>query len=82
MEVLHELQTLLQPSEDGELPVERVSSKEEIKHGVVVDFARFPVRVGHRDLVEIWNGNKDSESIHECWLKILIIFKLSNFRSI
>lgn len=57
VEVFHELQTLFQSGEDCELPVEWVSSEEQIEHGVVVDFARLPVGVGHRDLVEVWNGH-------------------------
>ena len=53
METLQELEAFLQASEYGEFAAERVLTEEEIKDGRVVPFLAFPVRVRHRDLVEI-----------------------------
>lgn len=54
-EILNELQALAEPGKDGELALERTRPEEEIEHTLVVDLARLPVRVGHRNLVEIWS---------------------------
>lgn len=53
MKLIQELQALLEASEHRELPVKRILPEKQVEHRVIVDFAVLPVRVGHRDLVQV-----------------------------
>ena len=54
VKILQEFEALGQASKDGELSVERIFSEEQIKNCHVIHSSSFPVRVRHRDLVQIW----------------------------
>lgn len=51
--VVQELEAFVETGEDRELAVKGVFAEVQIEHAHIVGFARFPVRVGHRDLVEV-----------------------------
>jgi len=53
VEILQELETICQPSEDGELSLERILPEEQVEDGCIVYLACLPVSIGHGDLIEI-----------------------------
>lgn len=68
--VVDELEALGEPSEDGELSVERIRAEEEVEHTLVLCLTGFPVRVGHGDLVEIWERGIERE--RSCYRMLLM----------
>ena len=57
-EILQKLEALGETSENGEFAVEGILAEEQVKHCLVFDTTGFPVRIRHRDLVQIWNTRK------------------------
>lgn len=53
MKAVQEFQTLLQAGKDGEFSMEWIIAKEQVKHRLIVCFARLPVGIGHCNLIQI-----------------------------
>lgn len=51
MEAIQEFQALIKSGENRKFTVEWIRSEEQIKHGMIVGFARFPIGIRHCYLV-------------------------------
>ena len=81
MKILQEFEALCQAGKDGELSVERIFSEEKVKNCHVIHSASFPVRVRHRDLVQIWKKIKLVKTSYEgctgLFVSIIGLYRLS-----
>ena len=57
-EILQKLEALWETSENGKFAIKWILPEEEIEDCMVIDATGFPVRIGHRDLVQIYNVDK------------------------
>jgi hypothetical protein len=57
----HITQDLFQSSKNGVLPFEGVLAKKKIENRQGILLARFPICIGHGDLIEIWKGKESIE---------------------